>query len=97
VTGVDDIVAEIEPMIGREADAPQRIDDVDGGKAIPSAEADDVERVRILDALGPAPVEVDEIVRFTGLTPAIVHLVLLELDLGGRIARHPGGRISLVA
>ncbi|MND03446.1 hypothetical protein D3C83_232630 [compost metagenome] len=61
-----------------------------------AVEADDAERTRILDALGAAPVEVDEVVRFTGLTPATVHLVLLELDLGGRIARHPGGRISLV-
>ena len=51
---------------------------------------------KIADALGSAPVEIDEIVRFTGLKPAIVHLVLLELDLAGRISRHPGGRVSLV-
>ena len=33
---------------------------------------------------------------FTGLTPPVVHHVLLELDLASRIARHPGGRVSLV-
>jgi DNA processing protein len=96
VTNVDDIVAEIEPMVGRATDVAQSIEEA-GTMATPqSSDADDAERTRILDALGAAPVEVDEVVRFTGLTPATVHLVLLELDLGGRIARHPGGRISLV-
>ncbi len=96
VTDVDDIVAEIEPMVGRAADVAQSIEDAGMAAARHSTEADDAERTRILDALGAAPIELDEIVRFTGLTPATVHLVLLELDLGGRIARHPGGRISLV-
>jgi DNA processing protein len=41
-------------------------------------------------------VDVDDIIRFTGLRPALVHLVLLELDLAGRLARHPGQRVSLV-
>jgi DNA processing protein len=35
-------------------------------------------------------------VRFTGLSPATVHLVLLELDLAGRLERHGGQRVSLV-
>jgi DNA processing protein len=94
VTGVDDIIGEIEPMIAREParDMPSAPDG-----AAPPADAGDADREKILDALGSAPVEVDEIVRFTGLKPALVHLVLLELDLAGRIGRHPGGRVSLVA
>jgi DNA processing protein len=94
VTGVDDIIGEIEPMIAREParDMPSAPDG-----AAPPADAGDVDREKILDALGSAPVEVDEIVRFTGLKPALVHLVLLELDLAGRIGRHPGGRVSLIA
>jgi DNA processing protein len=94
VTGVDDIIGEIEPMIAREParDMPSAPD----GAPQP-ADAGDADREKILDALGSAPVEVDEIVRFTGLKPALVHLVLLELDLAGRIGRHPGGRVSLVA
>ena len=39
--------------------------------------------------------EIDEIVRFTGLPARLVQIVLLELDLAGRIERHPGGRVSL--
>jgi DNA processing protein len=60
----------------------------------PAEPAED-ERSRILEALGPTPVEVDEIIRFTGLPTRIVHVILLELELAGRIERHPGQRVSL--
>ena len=53
------------------------------------------ERARITDALGPTPVEVDDIVRHTGLAPSAVYLVLLELDIAGRLHRHPGGLVSI--
>jgi DNA processing protein len=56
----------------------------------------DDERTRIIEALGPAPVEVDEIIAYTGLNPAQVSMVLLELDLAGRLERHAGGSVSLV-
>ncbi|TIT41812.1 MAG: DNA-protecting protein DprA, partial [Mesorhizobium sp.] len=42
------------------------------------------------------PVAVDEIIRHTGLSAAQVSMVLLELDLAGRIERHAGGNVSLV-
>ncbi len=57
-------------------------------------DAEESARDRIVEALGHAPVEVDEIIRHTGLSPATVHLVLLELDLAGRIERVPGGRVQ---
>lgn len=56
---------------------------------------DDDARATILHALGPTPVEIDDIIRHTGLTPQAVHLMLLELDLAGRLIRHNGGRVSL--
>jgi DNA processing protein len=96
VTDVEDILAEIEPMLGRAAEPLAHIEDSTPAASPRPAEAGDDDRGKIVAALGPAPVELDEIVRFTGLTPAVVHHVLLELDLAGRIARHPGGRVSLV-
>ena len=45
--------------------------------------------------LGPSPVEVDELIRQTGAAPAAVLTVILELELAGRLARHPGNRVSL--
>lgn len=56
---------------------------------------DDDARATIAAALGPTPVEIDDIIRHTGLPAASVYLVLLELDLAGRLHRHPGGTVSL--
>lgn len=55
----------------------------------------DSERERIVSALGPSPVEIDDIIRHTELPAASVYMVLLELDLAGRLSRHPGGLVSL--
>jgi DNA processing protein len=41
-------------------------------------------------------VEIDEIIRHTGLHPAMVFMILLELDLAGRLERHSGGSVSLL-
>jgi len=40
-------------------------------------------------------VPVDELIRQSGLPPAEVQTVLLELELAGRLERHAGGRVSL--
>jgi DNA processing protein len=56
---------------------------------------DDSDRARITDALGATPVEIDDIIRHTGLPAAEIHLMLLELDIAGRLHRHPGGMVSL--
>ena len=44
--------------------------------------------------LGPSPVPVDLLVRQSRLTPAMVATILLELELAGRLERHPGNRVS---
>jgi DNA processing protein len=93
VTSVDDILTEVAPMLGQEP--PQREVDEPAAEEPFASETGDRERALIVEALGPAPVAVDEIIRFTGLRPAIVHLVLLEMALAGRLERHPGGRVSL--
>ncbi|MBU0823706.1 MAG: DNA-processing protein DprA [Alphaproteobacteria bacterium] len=55
---------------------------------------DDSDRHRVADLLGPTPVPVDEIIRQSGCPASAVQLVLLELELAGRIERHAGARIS---
>jgi DNA processing protein len=52
-------------------------------------------RLRIEELLGPSPVPVDEIVRLSGAEPGAVQLVLLELDLAGRLDRHAGNKVSV--
>jgi DNA processing protein len=61
----------------------------------PAGDIEDSVRPVVADLLGPTPVSVDEIVRQSGLAPAIVQTVLLELELAGRLERHAGGRVSL--
>jgi DNA processing protein len=57
------------------------------------AEADRI-RARIEEALCPAPVGIDELIRQIGAPPAAILTVLLELELAGRCVRHPGNRVS---
>ena len=47
-------------------------------------------------AVPERPVHIDDIICHTGLPPASVLMVLLELDLAGRLERHSGGAVSLV-
>jgi DNA processing protein len=56
----------------------------------------DNDRERLIEALGPTPVGIDELIRHTGLHPAQVFMILLELDLAGRLERHSGGAVSLL-
>jgi DNA processing protein len=54
-------------------------------------------RAQILTLLGPSPVEVDELLRQCHCSAPIMGMVLLELDLAGRLERHSGNRVSLLA
>ncbi len=58
----------------------------------------DVKKARpiIEESLGPESVWVDEIIRNCQLSPAVVSMVLLELELAGRLERHPGNKVSIV-
>lgn len=60
-----------------------------------SSDVAEQERAAICVLLGAAPVPVDELIRQSGLAPAVVQTVLLELELAARLERHAGGRVSL--
>lgn len=53
-------------------------------------------REQVLSLLGPSPVTVDELVRQCHCSAPVMGMVLLELDLAGRLERHPGNRVSLL-
>jgi DNA processing protein len=61
-----------------------------------SISTSDNHRRHIIEAMGPTPVAIDEIIAYTGLSAAQVYFVLLELDIAGRLQRHSGGAVSLV-
>jgi DNA processing protein len=45
----------------------------------------------VLEALGPAPVDIDALMRAIGLDTRTLNVVLMELDLAGRIVHHGAG------
>lgn len=51
----------------------------------------------VLENLGPSPVALDDLIRQSGLSPALVLSILLELELAGRLERQPGQQIALIA
>jgi DNA processing protein len=91
VQSAADILEQLRPIDPRAVRAPTaRFDPT------PPEDANDAERRAVADLLGPVPVATDEVIRQSGLSPAVVQTVLLELELGGRLERHAGGRVSLV-
>jgi DNA processing protein len=85
-------ISELDLFSASEADEPGRDD---GGERPLAPPPNDDERLVIIQALGPTPVEIDDIIRHTGLAASSVYLVLLELDIAGRLERHAGGFVSL--
>ncbi len=48
----------------------------------------------VTEALSMTPVTVDEIIRQCQLSPSVVSMIVLEMELAGRLERHPGNRVS---
>lgn len=93
VESADDIVAALDSA-PRPFTEPERPDFSPPRGA--AAESDAASRRRVIEALGPTPTPVDDIVRQTGLPVPVIRMVLLELDLAGRLHRDAGDRVSLL-
>ena len=78
------------PLAGQQITEPDTLSQSDG-------EPDNNVRARIVSLLGPVPVSLDELIRLSGTTPALVRMTLLELDIAGRLTRQPGGLVALIA
>jgi DNA processing protein len=85
-----DVVEGLRPILGSEFREP--------GRQAPQPPPDEGEadrvRAAVIESIGPAPVEIDEIVRACRASPAAVAIILLELELADRIVRQPGGKVS---
>jgi DNA processing protein len=89
----EDILAVLRPMLGGGFGEDEALRPVPPSPADLDSEADRI-RARVEEALGPAPVEIDELIRQLAASPAAILTVLLELELAGRCTRHPGNRVS---
>lgn len=92
--GTEELWDELDlPEIGRPA----------VGMVLPDAglldEAGDGDRIEIdlVSLLGPSPVPVDDLARQSGLSIRHVQMALLELEIAGRLERHGGNAVSLIA
>ena len=90
VQSVADILEALGPLDPRMVRAPSS-----AWGAPPPEDASDADRRRVTALLGPVPVPIDELIRQSELSPAVVQTVLLELELAGRLERHAGARVSL--
>lgn len=91
VQSAQDVLEQVRPLDPRASvRAP-----ADPWAGPPPEDASAADRARVTSLLGPAPVTVGEVIRQAGLPPALVQMVLLELELAGRLERHAGGRVSL--
>ena len=84
-----------------EAQKDLRVEET-GGQAsappleVPPGEDMDSARRNVQELLSPTPTAIDDLIRETGLAPATVMTILLEMELAGTAERHPGGRVALV-
>jgi DNA processing protein len=96
IENADDILEQIGPQglfeartaavaIKAIADLPGIIGDREGKQG----------RQSILDALSPDPADADGLIRTTGLSPAVFHALVLELEIAGAVERHAGNRYAL--
>jgi DNA processing protein len=103
VTEPDDILGALAPLLREGPQSVPRnpaphasaLPQMPAADAAEPSEIGDADRARLIQALGPAPVDVDELGRATGLSARAIQIALMELALAGRIERHGHQLVSL--
>ncbi len=94
VESADDVIDIIIPLLDRQTMQTRPALELRARAKPPSASA--AMRRAIIDLLSPVPISIDELVTASEESVALVHLILLELDLADRLTREPGGKYSLL-
>jgi DNA processing protein len=92
VTEAADIIDALRPIEAR----PPELSASESDDTFIAAEPDAGDRARIVSLLGPAPISLDDIIRLAAVSAATARIVLLELELAGRLERHGAGLVSLL-
>jgi len=101
IQSADDVLELIRHFDDRAegANTPYDLFDAQGDplklRETPAEEIKAADRHSLTDLLSMAPVSIDELVRQSHLSAASVQMILLELELAGRLTRHAGARVSL--
>jgi DNA processing protein len=100
ITSAEDVLEVLKPQMGSR---PQGMEAGSAPLELPSGEDEgepsslppDAAQLVVLQALGAAPVSIDELARATGLPIRALSGILIELALAGRIERHGAQLVSL--
>ena len=95
VTEAADIITVLQPIMGLELPAREP-EEEEMEPVMQNIEPAPDERTRIVALLSPAPVSIDDLIRLSQSSPRVVRMVLLELEIAGRLERHGGGLVSLM-
>ena len=93
VTEAADVINVLAPILGRLPEPPAAASKSSG--LLDHTDGDQV-TTSVLALLGPTPVAIDELIRLSGAAPAAVRMVLLELEIAGRLRQERGGLVALV-
>ena len=93
VTEAADVINAVQPIMGRPVELP--MSEPEDGRPVDDEPAAS-DRARILNLLGPSPIGIDDLIRMSDVSPAVVRTILLELELAGKLERHGGGMVSLL-
>lgn len=99
VTSAADVIEVLAPILGGNTTPPEMQETetaIVASDGHPPPSGDDL-RASLQSLLGTAPVSIDDLSRETRAPAGAIQIALLELELAGRIERHGGGMISLVA
>ena len=94
VTEAEDVLATVRPILDRPLE--QRAGEADVEDEAPLSEPEAGDRAGIIELLGPTPIGIDDLIRLSGTSPAIVRTVLLEFEIAGRLERQGNGLYAMV-
>jgi DNA processing protein len=97
VTEAGDVVAGLGPLLAGFRPPPASADSALSERPMPAISLSSPERNKIVEALGPAPTSLDDLIRMTGVEARQVRVVLMELELAGRVERLGQQRVVLKA
>lgn len=96
VTEPNHLTTDIAPLLGHPVPDQPTIFEDESITPPENLDPPETDRQTLLSALGPAPVSIDDMIKHSGLDARSVQILLLELDLAGRLERHGSQLVSLI-
>jgi DNA processing protein len=96
VTCTEDVLEALSDRLESKRPLNGELFEPDRGLSVTPHEPEAKLRDKIVSALGPTPVDLDELIRFSDADTRAVNVILLELELAGRLERHRGNKVSLL-